>query len=309
VKGGFLLNVIVTQSSSVFQLLASEDQSLLVRWNALLILDLRLHVVDGVRRLDLQRDGLPREGFDKNLHTTTETKDQVESRLLLDVVIGESASIFELLSGENQALLIRGDSLLVLDLRLDVVNGIRRLYFKSDGLAGQGLDENLHTTTQTEDKVKGRLLLDIVVGEGTAILKLLAGEDQALLVGRDPFLVLNLGLDVIDGVGGLNLEGDGLPRQGLDEDLHSSAETEDQVESRLLLNVVVAQGTTIFELLASEDETLLVGRDALLVLDLSLDVIDGVRGLDLEGDGLSGESLNEDLHVGMWRTCRGSGGC
>ena len=33
-----------------------------------------------------------------------------------------------------------------------------------------------------------------------------------------------------------------------------------------------------------------------LVLDLSLDIIDGVRGLDLEGDGLSSESLNEDLH-------------
>jgi hypothetical protein len=34
------------------------------------------------------------------------------------------------------------------------------------------------------------------------------------------FLVLDLGLDVLDGVAWLNLEGDGLTRQCLDEDLH-----------------------------------------------------------------------------------------
>jgi hypothetical protein len=33
--------------------------------------------------------------------------------------------------------------------------------------------------------VESRLLLDIVVAESAAILELLAGEDQALLVGRD----------------------------------------------------------------------------------------------------------------------------
>ncbi len=33
-------------------------------------------------------------------------------------------------------------------------------------------------------------LLDVVVGKGAAILELLAGEDQPLLVGRDAFLVL-----------------------------------------------------------------------------------------------------------------------
>lgn len=38
------------------------------------------------------------------------------------------------------------------------------------------------------------------------------------------------------------------------------------------------------------------GHDTFLVLDLSLDVLDGVRGLDLEGDGLASQSLNENLH-------------
>jgi hypothetical protein len=68
----------------------------------------------------------------------------VEGGLLLDVVVGESTTILELLSSENQALLVRGDTLLVLNLGLDIVDGIRGLDLKSDGLAGEGLDEDLH---------------------------------------------------------------------------------------------------------------------------------------------------------------------
>jgi len=49
-------------------------------------------------------------------------------------------------------------------------------------------------------------------------------------------------------------------------------------------------------LFASEDETLLVGRDSFLVLDRGLDIVDSVRGLDFEGNGLAGEGLHEDLH-------------
>jgi hypothetical protein len=59
------------------------------------------------------------------------------------------------------------------------------------------------------------------------------------------------------------------------------------------LDVVVAQRTAIFELLAGEDETLLVRRDAFFVLDLGLDIIDCIRGLHLEGDGLAREGLDE----------------
>ena len=62
-----------------------------------------------------------------------------------------------------------------------------------------------------------------------------------------------------------------------------------------LLNVVVGQSATIFELLAGEDEALLIRRDALLVLDLRLHVVDRVRGLDLQRDRLTGESLYENL--------------
>jgi hypothetical protein len=60
------------------------------------------------------------------------------------------------------------------------------------------------------------------------------------------------------------------------------------VEGGLLLNVIVGEGAAVLELLSGEDETLLVGWDALLVLDLCLDVVDGVGRLDVEGDGLAG---------------------
>ncbi len=55
-----------------------------------------------------------------------------------------------------------------------------------------------------------RTLLDVVVGERAAVLELLAGEDQALLVGRDALLVLDLGLHIVDRVRRLDLQGDGL---------------------------------------------------------------------------------------------------
>jgi hypothetical protein len=60
-------------------------------------------------------------------------------------------------------------------------------------------------------------LLDIVVAESAAILELLAGEDQSLLVRRNAFLVLDLGLDIVDGIRRLHLEGDSLAREGLYE--------------------------------------------------------------------------------------------
>jgi hypothetical protein len=44
----------------------------------------------------------------------------VKSGLLLDVVIRQSATVLVLLAGKDEALLVRGDALLVLDLGLDV---------------------------------------------------------------------------------------------------------------------------------------------------------------------------------------------
>ena len=58
-------------------------------------------------------------------------------------------------------------------------------------------------------------------------------------------LVLDLGLIIVDGVGGFHLEGSGFASEGFDKDLHTSAETKNE--------------------------------NAFLVLDLGLDVVDCFR--------------------------------
>merc|ERR1712158_42029 len=227
-------------------------------------------------------DGLPGEGLDEDLHTSPQSERKVEGALLLDVVVGEGSSVLQLLASKDQPLLIWGDSLLVLDLGLDVLNRVRGLDLKGDGLPGEGLDEDLHTSPQSEHKVEGALLLDVVVGESSSVLQLFAGEDQPLLIWGDSLLVLDLSLDVLNRVRGLNLKGGGLPGEGLDEDLHASSQSEHKVEGALLLDVVVGEGSSVLQLLASEDQSLLIWGDSLLVLDLGLDVLDRVRGLNLK---------------------------
>ena len=68
----------------------------------------------------------------------------MKGSLLLNVVIRKSAAILELLAREDEALLIRGDTLLVLDLLLHILDRVGRLHIEGDGLPGKGLDENLH---------------------------------------------------------------------------------------------------------------------------------------------------------------------
>ena len=77
-EGALFLNVVIGKCTPVFELLASEDQALLVGWDTLLVLNLRLHVVDGVGRLDFERDRLASESLDEDLHASTKTQDYVD---------------------------------------------------------------------------------------------------------------------------------------------------------------------------------------------------------------------------------------
>merc|ERR1711917_138509 len=124
----------------------------------------------------------------------------MEGGLFLDVVVGQSPSVLQLFTGEDQPLLVWGDALLVLDLGLHVLDAIASLDLQGDGLAGQSLDENLHTTSQSEDEMEGGLFLDVVVGQSPSVLELLSSEDQPLLVRGDALLVLDLGLHVLDAI-------------------------------------------------------------------------------------------------------------
>jgi hypothetical protein len=99
VKGGILWDVVVAESASVFELLvwrnaflmvgrnaippdklAGENNELLIEWNAFLILNLGLYVLDGIRRLDIQGGGLAGPSLHKNLHSSAKT--QMQSGIL-----------------------------------------------------------------------------------------------------------------------------------------------------------------------------------------------------------------------------------
>jgi len=75
-------------------------------------------------------------------------------------------------------------------------------------------------TAQAEHEVKCALLLDVVVREQLVVLELLSCENQALLVGRDTLLVLNLRFQALDRVRRLGIERDGFTSKSFDENLH-----------------------------------------------------------------------------------------
>jgi hypothetical protein len=51
-------------------------------------------------------------------------------------------------------------------------------WVRTGRLDSEGLDEDLHPTTQVDLQVNGWLLLDVVVSKGTIILKLLVNEQR-----------------------------------------------------------------------------------------------------------------------------------
>merc|ERR1711970_536427 len=188
----------------------------------------------------------------------------MECRLFLDVVVRQSSSIFKLFSSKDQSLLIWRNTFLILDLCLDVLDGITRLHLQGDGLTSQSLDKDLHTSSQPEHKMKGRLFLDIVVRQSSSIFQLFSSKDQSLLIWRDTFLILDLCLHVLNGITRLHLQGDCLTSQGLHKDLHTSSQSEHKMKCRLFLDVVVRQSSSIFQLFSSKDQSLLIWRNTFL---------------------------------------------
>ena len=67
--GGFPLDVVVAKRARAFQLLARQNETLLVQRDALLVLNHPLEAIDRVRRCDVERDGLSCQGLDEKQHT------------------------------------------------------------------------------------------------------------------------------------------------------------------------------------------------------------------------------------------------
>ena len=78
----------------------------------------------------------------------------MESRFLLNVVVGQGATILQLLTSEDETLLIGGNALLVLNFRLYIVNSVGRFHLKSDGLSSQGLDNYTRFSTMPASVIR-----------------------------------------------------------------------------------------------------------------------------------------------------------
>ena len=68
------------------------------------------------------------------------------------------------------------------------------------------------------------------------------------------------------------------------------------MESRLFLDVVIREGSSVFELFTGKDESLLIWRDTFFVLDFSFNVLNGVWGLNIKSHRLTSKGLDKDLH-------------
>jgi hypothetical protein len=154
-------------------------------------------------------------------------------------------------------------------------------------------------------------LLDVDVGEAVVAVEVVGheGAGVALSVGALLAEAGDLAGGVVQEEGELHLAVLVLQLLGLGVRLllallGAVAEAEHQVQGRLLLDVVVGQGAPVLQLLAHEDQPLLVRRDALLVLDLRLHILDGVRRLHLQRDGLARQGHHEDLHLSRRRGTR-----
>jgi len=298
-EGRLFLNIVIRKCSAILKLFSSEDQSLLLWRDSFFVLDFGLDIGNGVIWLHIQSNRLSREGFDENLHgTTSESKDKMEGRLFLNIVIRKRSAILKLFSSKDQSLLLWRDSFFVLDFGLDVGDRVIWLDVKGDCLSSERFHKDLHgTTSKSENKMKGRFFLNIVVGKCSAIFKLFSGEDQSLLLWRDAFLVLDLCLNVGDCIVGLHIQSNRFPSKGLDKDLHgTTSKSKDKMEGRFFLNIVIGKCSAIFQLFSSEDQSLLLRRNSFFVLDFGLDIGDGVIRLDVQSNGFSRKGFDKDLH-------------
>lgn len=97
----------------------------------------------------------------------------------------------------------------ILDLGFQVLDRGVRINVDGEGSASQGFHKDLHSTTpcRTDCKVERILVLDVIVRQSVAIIEDdIAILDQRQMLRRNTLPVLENGLDVGDGGGGLDVE-------------------------------------------------------------------------------------------------------
>jgi hypothetical protein len=75
----------------------------------------------------------------------------------------------------------------------------------------------LLATPQAQHQMQGGLFLNVVVRQRSALLQLLTGKNQTLLIRWNTFFVLNFGFYHVDGVGRFHFQCDGFASQSLSQ--------------------------------------------------------------------------------------------
>ena len=122
-----------------------------------------------------------------------------------------------------------------------------------------------------ENQDKSAILRDVVVLESAVILEMFSSVHETRLARgfEVSWMCLNAQdhvFDALDGVGGIDVDSDDPAGHRLGKHPHSATQSEHQVKSALLLDVIVGETAAILELFSSENETLLIWGNALLVL-------------------------------------------
>lgn len=88
----------------------------------------------------------------------------MQSRLLLDVIIGQGPSVLQLFSNEYEPLLVRLTLFLVMYLShaLSIVSELPP-NLKGDGLASTALHKYLHAAPEGQNQMQNGLFLDVII--------------------------------------------------------------------------------------------------------------------------------------------------
>ena len=161
---------------------------------------------------------IPNENFQPGMQRK-ELELRSEAESALDLLLGSDITVMSALSLPAVDSL-RGES----GIALTADHLIALVLSGESGERSFNLLSSHTTTSKSEDEMESGFLLNIVIRKSSAILELLTGEDKSLLIWRDTFFILNLSLDIFNGVSRLDVKSDCLSCKGLDKDLHTMNE-------------------------------------------------------------------------------------
>ena len=124
VKSRIYPNIVVIQSTAIFQSLPVNEKTLLIRWDSFCVLNFCFHIHNSVCRFHFQSDHLSSPCFYKDLHASTKYDNQVESRFIRNIVVTQKTAIFHFLPVEDKTLLIWRDFLFVLNFLFYFLCGV-----------------------------------------------------------------------------------------------------------------------------------------------------------------------------------------